>query len=85
MKDYIKKLISERESKMYGYYSSVFKEGFEGGYPMEYDKDLLEVEQELIKKVKQELCCLYNNHAEGYPNLREVLSVVDNLASLEDK
>lgn len=29
--------IKERDSKMYGYYKSVFEEGFEGGYPVEWD------------------------------------------------
>ena len=53
MKDYIKKLISERESKMYHYYKSVFTEDFEGGYPIEYDEELLKVEQNLLNKVEE--------------------------------
>jgi len=53
MQNYIKKLISERESKMYGYYKSVFEEGFDGGYPVEYDEDLLKVEQVIMKKIEE--------------------------------
>ena len=34
------KLLSERESKMYRYYKSVFVDGFEGGYPMDWDEPL---------------------------------------------
>ncbi len=29
--------IKERDSKMWGYYKSVFEEGFEGGYPAQWD------------------------------------------------
>jgi len=37
---------------MYHYYKSVFTEDFEGGYPIEYDEELLKVEQEVLKKVR---------------------------------
>ncbi len=36
----IAQLLSERESKMYHYYRSVFEDGFEGGYPAEYDEPI---------------------------------------------
>ena len=39
----IQKKIDEREAKMYAYYKSVFIDGFEGGYPQEYDNELIDL------------------------------------------
>jgi len=51
----IKKLLAERDSKMHLYYKSVFIDGYEGGYPVEYDNELLAVEQEILNKVVGEI------------------------------
>jgi len=53
MEERFLKSLSERESKMYHYYKSVFVDGFEGGYPVEYDDALIELvraEKELSKQ-----------------------------------
>ena len=36
------KQLNKRDSKMREYYESVFKHGFSGGYPMEWDDDFIE-------------------------------------------
>ena len=40
MKEKLKKAIEERDSKMFKYYKSVLLHGYEGGYPMEWDKEI---------------------------------------------
>lgn len=48
MGERVMELIRKRESKMYGYYRSVFEDGFEGGYPIAYD-------QEIVDEIKSEI------------------------------
>lgn len=31
--------IKQRDSRMFGYYKSVFQDGFEGGYPIEWNEE----------------------------------------------
>lgn len=38
----LKKIIARREGKMYGYYKATFDDDFTGGYPVEYDKELID-------------------------------------------
>lgn len=48
MKEIIKKILAERDSRMYSYYRSVFTEDFELGYPARWD-------DEVIKAILDEL------------------------------
>jgi len=42
IKEEILEILERRESKMYSYYKSVFVDGFEGGYPANYDIEIIE-------------------------------------------
>jgi len=53
----LKKIIARREGKMYGYYKATFDDDFTGGYPVEYDKELIDfcssVRTETVEACKQ--------------------------------
>lgn len=51
----IEEAIKRRESKMYHYYKSVFVDGFEGGYPAEYDDELLKIRREAIAEITKQI------------------------------
>jgi len=51
----LREALAIRESKMYGYYSSVMKENFEGGYPTIYDDEFISHFNELLKAREEQL------------------------------
>lgn len=53
-KELIQQAIARRENKMYSYYKSVFVEGFDGGYPIEWDEELLSLAEKEWKQIKNE-------------------------------
>ncbi len=66
----IQEAIERRESKMYRYYKSVFVDGFEGGYPVEYDDELLKIRREAIaeerKRIEKGIKEVYQNAKEDH-------------------
>ena len=62
-KDFFEKL-KERDSRIRGYYKSVLIDRFEGGYPIEWDNEIMDfydiniqdLLQELFGKIKKEAC-----------------------------
>lgn len=53
--DELVKVIERRGSKMYSYYKAVFKDDFVGGYPIDYDDELIKFHSETIKGLLQML------------------------------
>ena len=48
--------IAKRNSNMYGYYKSVFEDGFEGGYPVDWDEEIIRLaEESLVQRVRESL------------------------------
>lgn len=51
--------VKQRDSRMYSYYKSVFQDGFEGGYPIEWNEEeitfIKSTLEELIEKIHE--CC----------------------------
>lgn len=54
-KEELKKLLAERESLMFGYYRSVFEEGFGGGYPANYDEPILNLLDQEMAKAREKI------------------------------
>lgn len=50
----IQAIIRARDSKMYGYYKSVFEHDFEGGYPIEWDTEAIEAIRTFLSKERAE-------------------------------
>lgn len=49
----LKKIIARREGKMYGYYKATFDDDFTGGYPVEYDKELIDFCSSVRRETKR--------------------------------
>lgn len=71
IKERIENILATRESKMFNYYKSFFIEGFSGGYPMDWDDDIINLfttEQQNDKVAIVEALHAYSNwlHKNGY-------------------
>lgn len=84
----LKKIIARREGKMYGYYKATFDDDFTGGYPVEYDKELIDfcssVRRETVEAVRKSILEQFDvesvpNH-KIYFNLEELLTNLDTIS-----
>jgi len=87
----LKRIIARRENKMYEYYKSVFCDDFTGGYPIEYDKEILDfrssVRRETVEAVRKSILEQFDiesvpNH-KIYFNLEELLTNLDTISHEE--
>lgn len=51
----IEEIIKERDSKMYGYWKSVFQDGYEGGYPIEWNTEVVNKINSQVQAEKEQL------------------------------
>lgn len=75
----IEKILSDREEKMYHYYKSVFKEDFEGGYPIGYDDEIKYFISKLLSEARYGdygRRMYQRGHEEGRKEMREACEKV---------
>ena len=86
----LKRIIARRENKMYEYYKSVFCDDFTGGYPIEYDKEILDfrssVRRETVEACKEVLKDYFSGLAiMAFPehSLKSILTNLDTISHEE--
>lgn len=85
----LKGLIELRDSQMYGYWKSVFQDGFEGGYPIEWNKEFISAISKQISEAEKrgylKACLDFKKMSEhALPNEQSFSMMTDAIAKFID-